>query len=158
MDMSGDVSAFRIALGKRIAEVVSKYATKAAAAETAGVTVEQLNKWIAGTVKVPLEALWRLAEGSNIDLSWLCVGQRNVVSIRLPRERPFQEPVLRDVLMALAEVIGSEGVTFQPDHFPGIVFDLHDYVCDRRAKGADDADLGGITHFISLGMRAQRSQ
>ena len=159
MDMSEGVGEFRLALGQRIAELITnKYGTKIAASEAIGWSTDQINKWIAGSVKVPLEALWLLSQGSNADFSWLCQGPRNVVPLRFPRERPFQEPVLRDVLIALADIICNEGVTFQPEQFPGLVFDLHDYVCERRAKDAGAADLEGITHFVSHALRAQRSR
>jgi hypothetical protein len=156
MDMSEDAGGFRVALGQRIAETVGKYPTKTAAAEAAGITLEQLNKWINGTVKVPVEGLWRLSRGSHPDFSWLCTGTANVLAIRPPRARPFQEEVLRDVLAAFSRVIASEGVTFDPERFGDLVFDLHDYVVDRRSREGGDADLEGITHFISLATRSRR--
>lgn len=39
-----------------------------------GVTPEQLNKWVKGTVKVPVEALRSLSEAANVDFSWLATG------------------------------------------------------------------------------------
>lgn len=155
MDMSEeDVTAFRQLLGQRIAETVGKFPTKAAAAECAGITAEQINKWIAGTVKVPVEGMLRLARGADVDFCWLCCGPRDVVAIR--GGRVFQEAVLRDVLASLATVIASEGVTFAPDRFAELVFDLHDYVIQRRAQDGAEADLQGIAHFITLAARSRR--
>ncbi|MCO8146883.1 hypothetical protein NHN26_16895 [Rhodovulum tesquicola] len=62
-------------LGERIAQVVERYDTKSAAARAAGITAEQLNKWIKGTVKVPVDGCRALAEGVGADLSWLITGE-----------------------------------------------------------------------------------
>lgn len=156
MDISDDAGEFRLALGRRIGDVVGKFPTKTAAADAAGITLEQLNKWIAGTVKVPVEGLWRLSRESNTDFSLLCTGANNIYTIRSPRARPFQEEVLRDVLGAFAKVIGEEGVTFDPKRFADLAFAMHDYVIERRTKDGVDADLDGITRFISLATRSQR--
>lgn len=156
MDMSDDAAEFRIQLGRRIAEVVAKFATKTAASEAAGITSEQLNRWIAGQVKVPVDGLWRLAAAADIDFCWLCSGKTNVIPIP-PSGRAFHERVLRDVLMALADVIATEGVTFEPGRFADLAFDLHDYVVERRAQaGADAADLAGIARLITHAARARR--
>ncbi|SDR16055.1 S24 family peptidase [Pseudovibrio sp. Tun.PSC04-5.I4] len=71
---------FRIELGRRIEEIVGKYQTKSEAAEIAGVSVEQLNKWISGKVKVPVEGVHSLAAGMDIDLSWVFTGVQALTS------------------------------------------------------------------------------
>ncbi|WP_395459824.1 hypothetical protein ACHMW5_35975 (plasmid) [Azospirillum melinis] len=161
MDMSGDVSELRLALGKRIAEfVATKYPTKIAAAEAIGWTTDQINAWIAGRAKVPYEALYRLSAGSDDDLSWLCLGPRKVQTFQPARQRPFQETVLREVLTALAGVTAKDGITFRPDSFADLVFDLHDYVCEQRNREGADAnanELGSITHFIRLAAQGRQS-
>lgn len=157
MDMSDEPTEFRAHLGRRIAAVAALYPTKAAAAEAAGISAEQLNKWIAGTVKVPIEGLRGLSQAVDVDFCWLCNGPRDIVVIRSTAGRPFQEAVLRDVLVALADVIASDGVTFHPERFADLTFDLHDYVIERRAKdGAAAADLEGIAHFIKAAARSRR--
>lgn len=65
---------FRQELGARIGKIVARFATKAEAAAAAGVSVEQLNKWIAGTVKSPADGLKALANAANVDFSWLVAG------------------------------------------------------------------------------------
>lgn len=72
---------YRNSLGKRIEEVVEKYDTKTAAAKAAGVSVEQLNKWIKGDVKVPVEALITLSLGADADFNWVVTGEPSMVSI-----------------------------------------------------------------------------
>lgn len=153
MDMQDDVTGFRRRLGERIAEVVTKFPTKTAAADAAGITLEQLRRWIGGDVKVPVEGLWRLSQAGNVDFSWLCGAVGTVVPIP---GRVFQEPVLRDVLMALADVIASDGVIFHPDRFAALVLDLHDYEIERRAAEGADTDRDGIVRIIRFAARSQR--
>lgn len=69
--------AFRIALGQRIAVAVLRSGQKGKAAAACGVTTEQLNKWINGTVKVPVEALYRLAGFADVNFSWLATGKED---------------------------------------------------------------------------------
>jgi len=69
---------FRRDLGRRIEEAAGKFETKTAAAKAAGVTLMQFNKWIAGTVKVPMDGLYALATAARIDFSWLATGNGNM--------------------------------------------------------------------------------
>ncbi|CAD7055259.1 XRE family transcriptional regulator [Pseudorhizobium halotolerans] len=66
---------FRRELGARIGKIAGRFPTKGEAAAAAGVSVEQLNKWIAGTVKVPADGLKSLANAANVDFSWLVAGE-----------------------------------------------------------------------------------
>lgn len=65
---------FRRELGARIGKIVARFPTKSEAAGAAGVSVEQLNKWIAGSVKVPADGVKALADAANVDFSWLIAG------------------------------------------------------------------------------------
>jgi len=156
MDMSDDTAEFRSQLGLRIAEVVAHFPTKTEAAEVAGITLETLRKWVAGAVRVPIEGLWRLARGNDEEFSWLCTGSRDAKVIRGPTGRVFHEGVLRDVLVALADVVANKGVTFHPDRFADLAFDLHDYVVKKQIDDGVPADLEGISHFITAAARSQR--
>jgi len=69
-----DTAIFRANLGGRIAFSVDKIGKKSEAATYAGVSPEQLNKWIKGAVKVPVEALRDLAQAADVDFSWLATG------------------------------------------------------------------------------------
>jgi predicted site-specific integrase-resolvase len=154
MDMSDE---FRIQLGLRIAEIVARFPTKTEAAEVAGVTLETLRKWVAGSVRVPIEGLRRLARGNDDDFSWLCIGARDASKvIRGPSGRVFHEAVLRNVLAALADVVANKGVTFHPDRFADLAFDLHDYAIKKQIEEGASADLEGIAHFITVAARSQR--
>lgn len=75
MNSDKDQAEYRRNLGDRIAESVDKMPSKAAAALVVDVTVEQLNKWIKGQVKVPADALRALSEAANVDFSWLVTGE-----------------------------------------------------------------------------------
>lgn len=68
------MSTYRAQLGARIEQVVARLGSRKAASAAAGVTAEQLAKWIAGTVKVPVEALRDLAQAANDDFAWLATG------------------------------------------------------------------------------------
>lgn len=155
-----DTPGFRAQLGRRIAETAAKFPTKSAAADVASVSLEQFNRWIAGDVKVPVEALWRLAQAGGVDFCWLCSGQdhrpAHVMQFR-PAGRVLHESAMREVLMALAEVIATDGVVFAADKFADLTLALHDYLVERRAQDGAGADLSGIPNLIALAARAQRS-
>lgn len=126
-----DMQVYRETLGRRIADTVGKYPTKSAAAAAADVSAEQLNKWIAGTVKVPVEALYRLAAGINIDFCWLCAGNPPGA-----HQQRIQPEVLRDVLEAIAEV-QAEGAVFTPAKYADLVLAIHDFVVAARERDQD---------------------
>lgn len=66
---------YREGLGLRLGEVTRKFDTKSDAASAGGVSVEQFNKWLKGTVKVPADALYSIAEEAGVDFSWLVTGK-----------------------------------------------------------------------------------
>lgn len=143
--MSGtDVDSFRRALGERIATVTTRYRTKAEAAAAFGCSDDQLSRWITGTAKVPAEALFRVSAVSETDLAWLATGRAEVV----PISQRIQEPVLREVLTALAEVIADDGVIFAPEAFADLVLALHDDVVERQ--GRDDATAAPAHRMASM--------
>lgn len=150
-----DMQAYREALGRRIALTVDRYRTKSAASAAADVTVEQLNKWIAGTVKVPAEALYRLATPVDIDFCWLVSGktndENNENSAALPPRR-IQNDVLHTVLTAIAEMQAA-GEAFAPDKFADLVFALHDYLASVRARGANETGFDDLKNLIRLAAR-----
>lgn len=83
--VSRETQIFRSNLGVRVGCCVDIIGKKSVAATVVGVSSEQLNKWIKGTVKVPVEALRLLAEASGVDFSWLATGAGVP-----PNERPIQ--------------------------------------------------------------------
>lgn len=68
-------AAYRLDLGARLDQVVKIIGKKSTAAEIAGVTPEQLDKWLKGTVKVPAEAIRAIAEAADVDFSWTVTGR-----------------------------------------------------------------------------------
>lgn len=74
LETDDDLRAFRIRLGERIEEAIKKSNTKQKVADAAGISVEQLNKWAKGTVKVPVEGLKAISTVTNVDFSWLATG------------------------------------------------------------------------------------
>ncbi|MCK5295792.1 MAG: hypothetical protein KAJ75_02770, partial [Alphaproteobacteria bacterium] len=77
--MSHEHPSFRIQLGRRLEKVASEYfPSKTATAKVAGVSLEQFNKWIAGSVKVPIDAIYVLANTSDVDFSWLATGEGSI--------------------------------------------------------------------------------
>ena len=73
--VSRDTQEYRDGLGTRLSQVIERFETKSLAAGAAGVSVEQLNKWIKGLVKVPAEALRAISSPVGIDFSWLVTGE-----------------------------------------------------------------------------------
>lgn len=66
---------FRMELGERIRWLLDRFGSRAAAAETAGVTPEHLASYIAGRAKPPFELIARLARVQNVSLDWLASGE-----------------------------------------------------------------------------------
>jgi phage repressor protein C with HTH and peptisase S24 domain len=62
-------------LGERIRWLLDRFGSRAAAAETAGVTPEHLASYIAGRAKPPFELIARLARVQNVSLDWLASGE-----------------------------------------------------------------------------------
>lgn len=152
-----DVQAYRQELGKRIAEVMAKYNTKSAASEAADVSVEQMNKWIAGAVKVPVDALYRLAAGVGADFCWLCGGESrgSVTTFPTAGTSRIQPEALRDALTAVAAASRDQGIVFDPARFPDLVFALHDYLLQARARdAAASIDMAAMGNIIRLAARS----
>lgn len=73
-EIDRDTVVFRANLGARISYCTDIVGKKGDAASVSGITTEQLNKWIKGTVKVPVDALRLLAMTANVDFAWLATG------------------------------------------------------------------------------------
>lgn len=67
---------YREELGRRLLSIVEKFSSKRAAADVAGISPEQLNKWMrADGPKVPVEALLALCAATGDDFYWLATGR-----------------------------------------------------------------------------------
>lgn len=102
-----DALVFRQNLGLRIEQCVKLIGKKSDAAAAAGVSTEQLNKWINGTVKVPVEALATLAKAADSDFSWLATGvgvPQHARPIQIRRARPPADYASEDDTSLLGQV------------------------------------------------------
>ena len=162
-DKKLDLTDYREQLGKRIAEVVQTYTTKKDAAFIAGISVEQLNKWCKGQVKVPIEGLYRLSESAKVDFNWLCSGHRigrdqNVVNLDFTsnkatnKDQEINPEILTSVLQSLVTIMQSEGLQLSsPVKFSELVIALHDYV---RNEGAETGNnVNSMAEIIRLAAR-----
>ena len=66
---------FRVSLGERLSALLDRFATRAEAGAVAGVTPEQLAKYVGGRAKPPFEVVSRLAAAHGASLDWLATGE-----------------------------------------------------------------------------------
>jgi hypothetical protein len=156
--MTGAVEGFRHRLGERLMMVADRFPSKSAAAKAAGVSTEQFNKWLAGTVKVPVEGLWRLSEAGQADFRWLCAGSSGVeagdgVQDRIDPSQPLDADIMHDVLTAMVSATRDGDVVYaSPEKFATLASALHDYVADQRRR-AEEVDLSSMAQIIRLASR-----
>ena len=75
-EVSHPCESFGAELSHRIAQLVDLVGSRAKAAEVAGVSTEQIARYVRGEVpKVPLEPLLRLCEASGARIEWLATGR-----------------------------------------------------------------------------------
>ncbi|MCZ4281683.1 helix-turn-helix transcriptional regulator [Kiloniella laminariae] len=152
-----DPEKYRTELGKRIQTVVERFPSKSAAALAAGVTVEQLNKWCRGTVKVPVEGLSALADLGGVGLGWLCGDAKrssdNVIYADFDKQPDnLDRSVVQSVLKSLIMIMREEDLEMvSPDRFAELVIALHDYVVEQNGEGTMDVD--SMANIIRLAAR-----
>lgn len=71
---------YRADLGQRLLTAVTRAKSKGDVAQSAGVSTEQLNKWIRGEVKVPAEALRAIAAYTDVGFGWLVTGDGDMLA------------------------------------------------------------------------------
>lgn len=136
---------YRAALGQRISEVADRYPTRAAAAAAAGLTAEQLRKWINGDAKASAEGLRGLAEGAGIDFGWLVTGAATT-----SKQRTLDEATVRSVLITVLKVMGDADLeTASPEKFADLVISLHHYVLQQDGRADGLADLGNVIRLAA---------
>lgn len=69
------VDAYRKELGERLTSAIARVKNKADVAHSIGISVEQMNKWLRGDVKVPAEGIRGIARHTRVDFSWLVTGE-----------------------------------------------------------------------------------
>lgn len=141
---------YRLELGERLAQVIDKFDTKSDAAAVAGVSVEQLNKWSRGSVKVPLEAVRALALAAEVDLIWVISGVDK--SSSPARANPRDDQITK-ALRAIEEFAKSD-----PDAYGGLVLpraDLRKQI--MRFASRDDEQLGDVVKLLPFYKDVQAS-
>lgn len=143
-DVSGGGAAYREALGQRIATAADRYPTRAAAAEAAGLTAEQLRKWIRGEAKASAEGLRGLAAGAGVDFGWLVTGSSGETG------RTLDEATVRQVLTTVLQVMQESDLeAANPSKFADLVISLHHYVRQQAGRADGLADLGNVIRLAS---------
>ncbi|WP_142847583.1 hypothetical protein [Telmatospirillum sp. J64-1] len=149
-----DVETYRRELGERLAVVTARFPSKGAAAQAAGVTTEQFNKWLAGSVKVPVEGLWRLARSAGVDFKWLCAGGGADLAVHPDNNRALRADVMQDVLQAMIGATRDGDVVYaSPAKFSELALALHDFVIEQRRSSATPVDLAQMGNIIRLASR-----
>src|SRR5881296_2265137 len=67
-------------LGRRIEAVVDRFKTRKAAAEHAGITPEQLARYIRGENQAGFLTLARMAMAAGVSLEWLATGEGEIAA------------------------------------------------------------------------------
>lgn len=73
--MADESRAFRITFSERLAWLLDEFANRAEASEAAGVTADQLAKYVRGGAKPSLDTMARLCEARGVSLDWLAYGR-----------------------------------------------------------------------------------
>ncbi|MGR3760928.1 S24 family peptidase [Roseobacteraceae bacterium NS-SX3] len=93
---------YRRELGRRLLSVSERFPSRKKAAEAAGITSEQLGKWIgkegSEIPKVPVEALLALADAAGVDFYWLVTGEGEIEPSEKPQRKRPEPSVANDVL------------------------------------------------------------
>ncbi|GAK43630.1 putative phage repressor [Tepidicaulis marinus] len=96
------------------------YASRREAAGVAGVTDEQLRKWLKGQAKVPFIAVAKLCAGKDIDLGWIAGGNRERDIAPADEEHPDW---ITFPLYTARAAAGSGAVNEAGFPSPGLAFD-----------------------------------
>ncbi|WP_439603834.1 hypothetical protein [Shinella sp.] len=119
---------YRRKLGIRIALAVAQMESKQAAALAAGITSEQLNKWVRGQVKVPAEGLRALAHASGVDFSWLVTGEGpskmrvpfnphvEITTAPVDPKRPLDDWIMRRIAVVVVSVYDERRQAISPEN------------------------------------------
>lgn len=141
------MQAFRQNLGTRIGYCVGKFSRKQDAAEAAGVSVEQLNKWVKGSVKVPVEGLAQLAAAADVDFSWLSTGEGKQPVGGLTRVRKaatdLDVPRLERAIAVVERGLEEAGRTAPPEVKAELVNAVY-----ALLENQPSADIGPILRLV----------
>lgn len=137
--------AYREVLGQRIETVVREhFPTKSAAAIAAGISVEQLNKWIRGTVKVPTDGLYSLSRAADVDFSWLVSGDGHARRNRSDIAAAVLEG-MKIINGVMTRIFQEEGVRIPPVN---VVEEVTGHATALIARLDDPTDLDELHSLI----------
>lgn len=139
--------AFRQSLGARIGYCVEKFSRKQDAADAVGISVEQLNKWVKGSVKVPVEGLAQLAAASDVDFSWLSTGEgkqpaRGPVQVRGAATK-LDVPRLERAISVVERGLDEAGRVATPEVKAELVSAVY-----ALLENQPEADIGPILRLV----------
>lgn len=125
-------------VGCRISAVIDAYPSKAAAARAAGVTAEQLSRYVKGINRAPFDTLVKLCAPMGVSLDWVATGSgRMAVSSRSQAGRMNMTETLLGNLVAGLEIHKARtGVRIPPLTQARLVV-LFFRLLSRRLDGAD---------------------
>lgn len=114
-----EVLAKRREAGERIRQMVSAIGTHAKAAEVAGVTVQQIGRFISGKNSPSFLPMAKLAKASGMSLDWVSTGEGDPygksVALSTYERGVEQGRFLVSFMERIADVYSSRGVPFVDD-------------------------------------------
>lgn len=116
---------------ERLTELVGTFASRREAASVAGVTDEQLRKWLKGAAKVPFGSVAQMALEKKFSLDWVAhgVGEKSSElkgkDVAGPSDGDRHRQLVWNVAYALAKETKAFGK--KPDAFADSFIDLVDY-------------------------------
>lgn len=103
-----DASQFDTGLGSRISAVLDLYETRSKAAEIAGISTDQLAKYVKGEAQPRWDTLVRLAYARDVSLDWLATG-RGEMRLGLAAPAAVVRPLGTDLQMPVFDAALSLG-------------------------------------------------
>lgn len=137
---------FREELGHRINVASQKYRNKTEAAKAAGVSLEQFNKWIAGSVKVPLEGLKALASNPEVDFNWLATGQ---TSAPARVEVSIKTELLSELINLLETFLDETGTNLPVAKKAQALSLMYEFCAEEEAENRE-VDMRNVIRFAKL--------
>lgn len=118
--------AYYAELGLRIDQVIDMYPSRKAAADTAGVSVDQLNFYVKARSKPPFPVLARLATPKRVSLDWLSTGKGQMYVAGAPTAEELRD---RSAIVA-----GVPGLSGTPSQWPAAHEMPDDFVLVPKAR------------------------
>lgn len=132
-------------IGFRISVVIDAYPSKSAAARAAGVTPEQLSRYVKGINRAPFDTLVKLCRPVGVSLDWVATGDgRMTASARAPTGDGHAAEILLGNLVAGLEIHKQRTGVRIPPLTQGRLVALFFRLLSRRLEGGGGGE-GAIT-------------